>query len=95
MAPTMAISWRKKLNQVAIPTIFECPEPTGTSSVASDSGDAATLSQKRTTATASTALMSLIANRNDQERCMKKRERARVTRAKMVNYCKQAGNDRA
>ena len=53
MAPTMGISWRKKLNLEAIPTIFERPEPTGTSSVASDSGDAATFSRKRTTATAS------------------------------------------
>ena len=53
MAPTIGISWRKKLNLDAIPTIFESPEPTGTSSVASDSGDAATFSRKRTTAKAS------------------------------------------
>ena len=57
MAPTMGISWRKnwrkKLNPDAIPTIFKRPEPTGTSRVASDSGDAATFLRKRTTATSS------------------------------------------
>ena len=62
----------KKLNPDAIPTIFEGPEPTGTSSIASDSGDAATFSRKRTTVTASNNTLSLIANRNDQERRMKK-----------------------
>ena len=39
MAPTMGISWRKKLNPDAIPAVFERPEPTGMSSVVSDSGD--------------------------------------------------------
>ena len=65
MAPTMGISWRKKLNSDAIPTIFERPEPTGTSRVASDSGREPRLRLV-------TILLSLIANRNDQERRMKK-----------------------
>ena len=47
MAPTMGISRRIKLNPDAIPTIFEGPEPTSTSSIASsDSGDAATISRR-------------------------------------------------
>ena len=69
MAPTMGISWRKKLNPEAIPTIFERPEPTDTSSVASDSGDAATFSQnlrREQRLRLVTALLSVIANRNDQ-----------------------------
>ena len=65
MVPTMGISWRKKLNPDAIPTIFECPEPTGTSSVASDSGREPRLRLV-------TAFLSLIANRNDQKGRMKK-----------------------
>ena len=73
MAPTMGISRRIKLNPDAIPTIFEGPEPTSTSSVASsDSGDAATFSRREPRLRLVTALLSLIANRNDQERRMKK-----------------------
>ena len=95
MAPTMGISWRKKLYPDAIPTIFERPEPTGTSNVASDSGDAATFSQKRTTATASNSTSVADSQPKRPRKSYEKRERARVTRTKMVNYCKQAGNDRA
>ena len=45
MVPTMEISRRKKLNPDAILTVFERPELTSTSSVASDGRDAATFSQ--------------------------------------------------
>ena len=80
MAPTMGISWRKKLNPDAIPTIFERPEPTGTSSVASDSGDAATFSQKRTTATANNSTSVTDSQPKRPRKAYEKRERARVRR---------------
>ena len=95
MAPTMGIAWRKKVNPDAIPIIFERPEPTGTSSVASDSGDAAIFSRKRTTAAASNSISVTDSQPKRPRKAYEKRERARVTRTKMVNYCKQAGNDRA
>ena len=85
----------KNLNPDAIPTVFECPEPVGTSNVASDSGDAATSSRKRTTATASNSTSVTDSQQKRSRKEYKKRERARVTRTKMVNYCKQAGNDGA
>ena len=77
------IAWRKKLYPDAIPTIFERPEPTGMSSVASEEenhgyGTSITDSQPKR-----------------PRKVYEKRERARVTRTKMVNYCKQAGNDGA
>ena len=94
----MGISWRKKkrkkLNPDAIPTIFKRPGPTGTSSVASDSGDAATFSRKRTTATSSNSTSVTDSQLKRPRKAYEKRERARVTRMKMVNYCKP-GNDRA
>ena len=95
MAPTMGISWRKKLNPDANPTIFERPEPTDTLSVASDSGDAATFSQKRTTATANNSTFVTDSHPKRPRKAYEKIERAWVTRTKMVNYCKQAGNVRA
>ena len=75
MAPTMGISWRKKLNPDAIPTIFKRPEPTGTSNVASDSGDAATFSRKRTTTTASNSTSVTDSQLKRSRKALKKRER--------------------
>ena len=68
---------------IPIRTIFERPEPTGTSSVASDSGDAATFSRKRTTATASNSTSVTDSQPKRPRKAYEKRELARVTRTKM------------
>ena len=90
MARTMGISWQKKLNPDAIPTIFERPEPSLIAETLAE-----TFSQKRTTASASNSTSVTDNQPKRPRKAYEKRERARVTHTKMVNYCKQADNDRA
>ena len=88
----MGISQQKNLNPDTIPTIFERPEPTNTSSVAYDSEDTTSFSWKRTSATASNTTFVTASQPKQPRKAYEKREQARVReiiiirKQRIINY---------